>query len=203
MTRTTATTPHDSKRNDRITGVVGLVLLGALLLFQLSDLGGAFGNFNAWWIFAKPVPAGDDYAKATVWAESPAYYAGPVRSITVAMAIRRASAVRDFTTVAPEERYLLWADTSVAYPKISEPGLYDWFDALDANSVRSVAYDPVLPDALIARWESENRMWELPWDVVIVGGDVRENPVVVLHTNADRSVIYVVPSSLSPEGEGR
>lgn len=185
-------------RYDRITALVGLVLLLALGAYQLWDLRGAFTDFDRWWAFDPPTYFGDDYVALTLHAEQPERWPEHFRSINTGMAAKRLAGARSYEIVVPLHLPLLWDDDPEALATPDNPGLDDYFDSMDGGNRVVKMYEPALAEEIIGQWRRQDRIVELPWDVSYVTGDADRHETVVLHTDVERQVIYVVPAELSP-----
>jgi len=187
-----------SRRADVVTAAIALVLFAAISLYQVWDLRAAVTDFDGWWAFFKPVYPGDDFVDATLDAEQISNWHVYYRSITVTTAARRIAEGRIDALYAPERLYLTWGTRADDPTDYDRPGLRDVsLEGLSSRAVIWNDYDPVLPDELIERWRSEGRVTDMEWKAAAVSPDEPESEFVI-HTDMDRTIVYVVPASLSP-----
>ncbi len=188
-------------RRDKITALVALAILAVLASYHLWDIRGAFEDFDGWWVYFEPVFPGDDYARVTEFAERRANWHDRYRAITLGVAIRRATP--DVEVVyAPDGLWHLWGARPYSPTSWDAPGIKgDYFATTIARAERTTAeYDPALAQSTIDTWESAGAIERLNWNVAYVTG-AEDDRAVVLHRDADFSVVYVVPLSLSPARE--
>ena len=153
---------------------------------------------NAWWTFYAPEQVGNDFLALLPHLPNREEWHPQYRTISVGEAARRDGAGPVKEMIAPEQlRLLVSGDPSLVS---IEPLFRPHLKRLTAGTVRYIAYDPVLDDALIAEWRTDGLLTEYPRAVVLVsGGEGR----YVLHTDSAREIVYVVPYSLSPEGDAQ
>ena len=187
-----------SRRTDILKAWVGLSVLAALLAYQLFDFRTAFSDFDTWWAFFPPSFAGDDYIAATLDAEHIKDWHIYYRSIAALTAARRIAGGPPSEVHAPHALHLLWSSDPDATGDYENPAFRDTaLESWSAGALTWSAYDPVIDDVFIDEWRAHGRVQDLAWSVAAVTPDETESELV-LHTDRERSVVYVVPLSMSP-----
>lgn len=188
-------------RRDRTTAAIALAILIVLAGYHLWDTRAAFSDFDGWWAYFKPMYAGDDYIRVTELAERQGDWHDRYRAIALGVAIRREAPTVE-TIYEPEDLWLLWGESEEAPRSWEHPGVKDdYFGTTIARAERvPKLYDPVLSAETIQEWEDRGIVEHVGWNIAYLKGYETE-ATVVLHCDAPRSTIYIVPLSLAPSRE--
>lgn len=196
----------EGRPSERALALLALAVVGTLALLPLSDLVRAHPprrvadpqyDRASWWVYNPVQRPGDSLLGVIERAPHQKKRYGLHRALYVAELVRTASEGDVGELVVPRDAASLGPGGS---PQPNQVLYADYLRLMSGGRTTARDYDPVVSPARLGRLEREGVTFLSPEFGVLVVGPSQAGGRWLLLTDERRSLIYVVPAELSPEG---